>query len=570
MFFTVEINNQKVTAKKGETILSLLNRNGIFVPTLCHMPGFSPTGSCRMCVVEVEGRSSLVPSCSQLVEEWMSIKTHSPRVIKARKTLVELLLANHPDDCLYCDRTGNCELQKLAIELNVTERRYRSRRPSVMIDRNCSSLERDSAKCISCGRCIRICDEIIGVKSIEFIGRGHTSSIGTAQNKGLNLKSCIKCGQCISVCPTGAIREKPALQTVIDALGNDKVIPVIQLSSLIPFSIGEELGIKSGKDILNLLRTALRKIGFRNVFDSSFGADLVVMEEAAELMRRIQNNEKLPVFSSYCPSWNLQVEQNIPRLSGHLSDVLSPQQIIGNLIKFHYASRAGVPAGQIFSVSVMPCTSRKTEADRNLSDDPAIKPVDAVLTTRELAKLLCIFGIDFSKLEPEVTEGAFGTYGSSGKLFGVAGGVAESVTRTLHYMMTGQELKNYRISELRGNKGRKEGKIKIGKMTFGVAVVNGMSNLRELLAELDAGKNDIHFVEVMACPMGCVNGGGQSIGTDEKSLRARIKSVYDADEEEMIRAAHKNPIVNQIYDELLKAPLSPAAMNFLHKKPLKD
>ena len=294
MQFNIEINNIPVSAKRGETIKNVLDRMGIRVPTLCYMNGFSPTGGCRMCVVEVDGIDGLVPSCSYPVAEWMKIKTHSPKVLKARRVLVELLLANHPDDCLYCERSGCCGLQDLAAEMNVGERKYHKSRQKIQIDKNCSSIVRDPAKCVLCGRCIRVCDEIIGVSAIEIIGRGTESRIGTSYNKGLNTETCVKCGQCIMVCPTGALTEKSNIQTVINALNNPALFTVVQFSPTVPASIAEFFNIKASKDLLNLLRSALKKIGFRQVFDTSMAADLNIMEEAAYFIERFQSGEKLP------------------------------------------------------------------------------------------------------------------------------------------------------------------------------------------------------------------------------------------------------------------------------------
>jgi iron-only hydrogenase group A len=541
MIFTIEINGQTVSARRGETILSVLNRTGIRVPTLCHLAGFTPTGSCRMCVVEVEGIPGLVTACSHPVEEWMKIKTHSPRVVKARKTVVELLIANHPDDCLYCDRSGKCELQDLASELNIKERHYRSRKASIQIDRNCPSIERDPSKCILCGRCIRVCDEIIGVSAIEIVGRGSKSVIGTSQNKGLNIQACVKCGQCIMVCPTAALKERSSYSAVIDALNNPELFPVIQISPGVQGSIAEDLGIKGGKDMQMLLGTALRRMGFHQVFDTSASADLMVVEIANLLVRRIRDKEKMPLFTSCCPSWVKAVEEFKPELKKHLVTSPSPMKIMGSWIKEKFAGKMNLPKEKIFSVAVMPCTSKKQEA---LEPDSEGNPtIDAVLTTRELIRMIRHYGIDFFTLEPENTEFGFGVRGSSGKLSGIAGGETEAVIRTLYYQLTGQELNPGKINDLRGLKLRKETRIKVGRNSYGFAAVSGLANAIQLVEEIENGRSDLLFVEVMACPFGCINGGGQRLGTDEKALKSRMKALYDADEEEMIKVAHKNPAI---------------------------
>ncbi|MCX6243827.1 MAG: 2Fe-2S iron-sulfur cluster-binding protein [Bacteroidetes bacterium] len=543
MIFTIEINGQPVTAKRGETILAVLNRTGIRIPTLCHLAGFTPTGACRMCVVEVEGMPGLVTSCSHPVEEWMKITTHSPRVVKARRTVIELLLANHPDDCLYCERSGNCELQDLAFELNIKERHYRTRKASVRVDRNCPSIERDPAKCILCGRCIRVCNEIIGVSAIEIIGRGSRSMIGTSQNKGLNTQACVKCGQCIMVCPTAALREKNSYNAVIDALNNRGLFPVIQISPGVQGSIAEDIGIKGGKDLQVLLGTALRRMGFRQVFDTSASADVMIMEISKQLAQRIRDKEKMPLFTSCCPSWVKYIEEFKPGLKEHLVTSQSPMKIMGSWIKNQFAERMNIPKENIFSVAVMPCTSKKHEAiSGSENGDPLI---DAVLTTRELIRLIRHYGIDFSTLEPENTEFGFGVRGSAGKLSGIAGGETEAVARTLHFQLTGQEISPVKINDLRGLKHRKETRIKFGRNTYGFAAVSGLNNARLLVEEIENGRSDLVMVEVMACPFGCINGGGQRLGTDEKALKSRMKALYDADEEEMIKVAHKNPSITE-------------------------
>ena len=374
MLFDVEINGLKVSARRDETILTLLNRNGLKVPTICHMSGFTPTGSCRLCVVEIEWKSELVTACSHPVEEWMKIHTHSQRVLKARKTLVELLLANHPDDCLYCDRIGPCELHKIADELNIHERKFRCKKVGLLVDRNCTSIERDMGKCILCGRCIRVCDEIMGVSAIEFIGRGSKCTIGTSLNKGLNEKTCIKCGQCIMVCPTNALREKMSYQEVIDALNNPELNCVIQYSPTVPGSIAEEFGLRAGKDLNNLLKTALRRMGFKLVYDLSFGADMNIMETTAEFLARVNEKQKFPLFTSCCPSWVRYIREMRPEFQEQMATTKSPQMIIGTLIKSFLAERGGLKSESLYTVSVMPCTSKKDEAHAAIVADPDSTP----------------------------------------------------------------------------------------------------------------------------------------------------------------------------------------------------
>ncbi len=553
MIFDIEVNNKIIKAKKGETILMALNRNGIKVPTLCYMEDLSPSGACRICAVEVDGFDNLVPSCSQLVEEWMRIKTHSPKVIKARKTIVELLLSNHPDDCLYCERNGNCELQKLAMELNVLERRINGKKGNQKADRSGSSMIRDPKKCILCGRCVRVCEEIVGVSAIDFIKKGKNCEITTACEKGINLSSCINCGQCIIICPTGALYEKDHLPETIDSLNNQNKHVVISYSPSITVSLAEEFGIKAGKDINGMLNAALRKIGFTKVFDASLGADINAIEVANELIDRIKTGKNLPMFSSCCPAWVKYIEQTYPELIENLSKVKSPQQIMGMLIKNYYSESKSILAENIYNVSIMPCIAKKFEAQREDMTHKGITDVDAVLTTRELARLIRLYGIDLMNIESELADSALGTRSSAGKLYATSGGVAEAVLRTLFFILNNNDLVNYKISELRTiNKNRKEYTLKAADLDIGVAVVSDMINANKIINEIKNGRNDLHFIEVMSCTNGCVNGGGQPISSSKEAIKLRIKAIYDVDDKESIKLLTKTQLSTKFIRIILK------------------
>jgi len=564
MNFQIEVNNKKLEAKQGETILEVLTRNGLQVPTLCHIKDMIPTGSCRMCVVELENNGRLVPSCSFPASPEMIIKTHSPRVVDARKTIIELLLSNHPDDCLYCVRNENCELQSLSRELHVTERRIKGIKNNFSIDRSSASLVRDPDKCILCGRCVRICEEVMGVSAIEFIGRGSKTHIGTAYDSGLNTSSCINCGQCIMVCPTGALHEKSHFGEVLDAINNPEKKVVVQYAPAISVSLAEAFKMKPGEDINGLLNAALRKIGFDYLFDTTFSADLTIMEESAELIHRIVHGETMPMFTSCCPAWVKYAEEFAPEFLPNISSCKSPQQMMGAVIKTWFAEQEGIKPENIYSVSIMPCTAKKFEAQRTTMTRKGLSDVDAVLTTRELVDLIKMYGINIRQLDPESADSPMGLRSSAGKLFGASGGVMEAALRTAYYKLTGKEMVQFRVSEIRGLKGRKETKILIGDLEIGVAVVSGMANAKILLDEIRNGRKDIHFIEVMACPGGCIAGGGQRIGAGLEAIRARMQSLYEIDDKESIRVSHRNPEIIELYDKFLGEPLGHKSHELLH------
>ncbi|MBI9036696.1 MAG: iron hydrogenase small subunit [Bacteroidales bacterium] len=566
MSFQIEVNNRNLEANKGETILDVLNRNGIKVPTLCHMKDFFPSGSCRMCVVENLRTGKLITACSYPVEERMKIKTHSPKVIESRKTIVELLLSNHPDDCLFCVRTGNCDLQKLAKEHNITERRITGVKNNHNLDLSSSSIVRDPAKCILCGRCVQVCEQVMGVSAIDFLNRGSNSYIGTAFDKGLNVSSCVNCGQCILVCPTAALTEKNHFPGIQEALRNPEKTVVVQYAPAITVSLAEELGFKPGKDINGIINAALRLIGFNKVFDTSFTADLTIMEESAELIDRIQNNGVLPMITSCCPAWVKYAEEFVTDFIPNISSCKSPQQMMGAVIKSYFAEKSNIKPEDIYSVSIMPCTAKKFEAQREEMTHNGISDVDAVITTRELAQFIRLYGIDIHNIEPEIADSPLGVRSSAGKLFGATGGVMEAAVRTTYYKLTGEELINFRIPEARGLKKRKEIKLKIGDLEIGLAVVNGLANAKILLDEIKAGRKDIHFIEIMACPGGCIGGGGQPIEFDENNVIARMNSLYDIDDRATIKVSHKNPDIIELYNQFLGKPLGSKSHKLLHTK----
>jgi iron-only hydrogenase group A len=561
---TIEVNSRPIEAKRGEMLLSALKRAGITVPTLCHLEHLFPSGACRMCVVEVEGQRSLVPSCAFPVAEGMKVQTHSPRAVRARKTIIELLLASHPDDCLYCVRNRNCQLQSLAGELGVRERCYTGEKNNYKIDTSSASIVRDPAKCILCGKCVRVCEEVQGVSAIDFINRGSKARVGTAFDQGLNVSSCINCGQCIVVCPTGALREQSHIKKVLDALADANRYVVVQHAPSVSVTLAEEFGMKPGVDICGVMTSALRALGFRRVFDTGFSADLTIMEEASELAARIADGGKLPMLTSCSPGWIKFVEEFYPDFIGNLSTCKSPQQMLGAVIKSYFAEREKIDPTRIFSVSIMPCTAKKFEAERPEMLEHGVPDVDAVLTTRELAQMIRMKGLDIHALPPDTADTPFGQRSTAGKLFGATGGVMEAALRTAHYLLTGTDIENPKIQALRGLHGIKEAQMRIGDLEIGAAVVSGLGNARKLLDAIRAGRNDLHFIEVMTCPGGCIAGGGQPYGTDLDAVRERMQALYRIDRDEPVRFSHKNGDVQRLYADFLGKPLGEKSHHLLH------
>jgi len=560
----INVNDRIVKAQPGEYILQVLKREGIRVPTLCNLPDLFPSGACRLCVVEIEGMPGLVPSCAYPVSEGMKIRTHTPRALRARKTIIELLCANHPDDCLYCVRNGNCELQNLAEELGVRERRYSGKKSEHKIDTSSPSIVRDPNKCILCGKCVRVCEEIQGVSAIDFVKRGSQAYISPEFNDGLNVSTCINCGQCIAVCPTGALREQSSLKEVTEAINNPEKIVIVQHAPSVSVTLGEEFGLKAGQDVMGIMTAAFRRLGFDRVFDTSYSADLTIMEEAAELVERIKSGGTLPMMTSCSPGWIKFVEQFYPEFIGNLSTCKSPQQMLGAIIKSFYAEKQGIEPSRIFNVAIMPCTAKKFEAERPEMAQNGLPGVDAVLTTRELARLIRMRGLDLRTLEPEGSDTPFGERSSAGKLFGVSGGVMEAALRTAHFMLTGQELEMDRIKPLRGLDGIKEFHVQVAGIELGVAAVSGLSNARKLLEQIKKGRKDIHFIEVMTCPGGCIAGGGQPYSSNPEIIKARMKALYEIDRDAVVRTSHSNKFIQRLYDEFLEKPLSHKSHELLH------
>lgn len=560
------INNIKVKAEHGMTILDAAKSVGIAVPTLCHLKDLVPTGACRICSVEVEGQRGLIPSCAYPVYEGMVVETNSQRVRVARKTIVELLVENHPQDCLVCVRSGNCELQGLSEKYSIREHRYKGEHKDHAIDISSASMERDPAKCILCGRCVRICGEVQNIGAIDFINRGFQSSVATPFNKGLNISDCILCGQCILVCPTAALREKSSLKQVSDAINNKKKYTVVQVAPAVRATLGEEYHLPLGTDVTGKLVTGLRRLGFNKVFDTNFAADLTIMEEAHELIKRIKNNETLPMFTSCCPGWVKYLEHNYSDLISHLSSCKSPHEMEGAVLKSYFAKKMGLDPKDIFVVSIMPCTVKKFESERPELNVDNYSDVDAVLTTRELVRFFNIAGIEFDDLAEDSFDNPLGESTGAAAIFGTSGGVMEAALRTAYHSLTNEHLTNMDFEQVRGLDGIKEAVINIDGTELKIAVVNGIGNAAPVLDEVRAGKSNYHFVEVMACPGGCINGGGQPIHQKVDKVLKRMRALYEIDKKMMFRRSYENESVNLVYKDFLGEPGSHTAHELLHTK----
>ncbi len=553
--FEITVNNRVIDAEEGETILSALTRVGIRVPTLCHLPDLPPMGACRICIVEVEGAEGdgLVPSCSYPVAEGMRIFTNSRKVINARRTLLELLLSNHPDDCLYCQKSRDCRLRTLAEEYGVRERTPGKRFREKLRDLTGACVVRDASKCILCGKCVRVCEEVQKVSAIGFVGRAGRTVVAPAFHQSMNVSSCVGCGQCTLVCPTGALVEHSSLDSVTAAVGDPEKCVVIQHSPAVVLAVAEEFGLKPGMDVPGLLNAALRRIGFRKVFNSAFAADIAIQEQSKELVERLKSGANLPLIAA-CSSAVPFIEEFYPEFIPNLSTVRSAQGILASLIRTRFAKAEGIPPDRIFCVAAAPCTARKSEAAHAVPGGEAA--LDAVLTSRELLRLIRLYGIDFNSLIPEPADTPFAVRSTAGKLADVSGGTAEAILRTTHRLLSGRELKSMKIESVRGLDPLKETTIRVGDTEIGVVVVSGLGTARRVLDLIRSGvMRDVKLLEIHACPGGCIAGGGQPFGAAPEKIKARMQAIYSIDQSEHLRTAHSNPDVRALL-ETVSAPES--------------
>ena len=556
------INGRQVEAREGETVLQAARRAGIDIPHLCSLDWApSPSASCRLCVVEVEGSPRLQTSCTLQAREGMVVRTHTPRVTKARRTILELLVANHPQDCLSCRRGGDCELARLAADLGVRERRYVGAVRHHPVDISSPALWRDPDKCVLCGRCVTVCHAVQGVGAIDFAGRGFRTRVAPGFSEGLNLSDCVFCGQCARVCPTGAIVERDQVDDVVAALADPDAVVVAQVAPAVPATLaGDGHGRRGVAAVLRRLSAALARVGFDAVFDTTFAADLTVVEESNELLARLREGGPLPMFTSCSPAWVNFVEKHRPDLIPHLSTCKSPQQMAASLIRELYPRTVDLGGRRLVVVSVMPCTAKKAEALE-------VGDVDVVLTTRELSRLWDRFGIDFARIDEErPLDPPFAEASGAGRLFAGSGGVMEAALRTAYELATGSGLPGGPVvREARGLEGVRRFAVNTGDTELQLAVVNGLGRLREVVDDLLTGDPRLHFVEVMSCPGGCVGGGGQPYDTDAAAVRERLRRLYRADEEAGRRRSHENEAVQEIYERLLGRPLGEAAHRLLHR-----
>jgi NADH-quinone oxidoreductase subunit G len=563
------INNVEVEVPEGTTILWAAKKANFSIPTLCNHPDLPPGGQCGVCVVEIEGIPGLKRSCMTPIGEGWKVHTHTARLMAVRRQLVDLILSNHDTDCLTCMKNNNCELQQLASTLGMKAVEYHKLEEKLPIDRSSVSIVRDPNKCIFCGRCIQVCSNIQTVNALAVNHRGYDSLITTAFNAGLGNSPCINCGQCVVHCPVGALYENSAVEEVWAAIHDPDKFVVVQEAPAVRAMLGEEFGMEPGSLVTGKMHAALRRLNFDAVLDTNFAADLTIMEEGVELVSRLKAGKNLPLITSCSPGWIKFMETFYHGMIPHMSTAKSPQQMFGALAKTYYAEAKGIPPEKIVSVSIMPCTAKKFECQRPEMNASGYQDVDYVLTTREIGRMMREAGLNLKDMPDEPADNILGEYTGAATIFGATGGVMEAALRSAYFLVTGKELENLDITPVRGLKGIKEAEVDIEGTKIKVAVAHSCGNARKLLdkvtGQLDKdGKCEYHFIEMMACPGGCVGGGGQSWGSNMAKRARRGEALYREDKSLKSRRSHENPEVKAVYEKFLGEPNSKKAHKLLH------
>ena len=567
----LKINNQEIEAAEGSTILEAARANNIHIPTLCYLKDLTGTGACRVCQVEVKGARNLCAACIYPVSEGMEVYTNSKKALDARRGIVELMLSNHSKNCLQCIRNNNCELQRLAAQVGVREDAFKGEKTKPTFDNASDGIVRDTSKCVLCGRCVNACEKIQGLGVLNYINRGFKTSVGPVFDLSLKDVNCMQCGQCVNVCPVGALHEKETIHEVIEALNDPSKHVIVQTAPAIRAGLGEEFGMPIGTKVTGKMVTALKLCGFDRVYDTNYGADLTIMEEGNEFLHRVKKGGVLPMITSCSPGWINYCEREYPDLLDHLSSCKSPHMMFGAILKSYYAETKGIDPKNIYVVSIMPCVAKKGEINKKENVHEGMQDVDAVLTTRECARLIKMFGINFADLtDSEFDQDMFGEYSGAGVIFGASGGVMEAALRTVADILEKKELKNIEYKAVRGVEGLKEATLEIAGMEIHVAVAHSMKIAKPLLDDIRNGVSKYHFIEIMGCPGGCINGGGmpyisadiRNSGFDYKAKRAA--ALYTEDEEMPVRKSHENKQIQALYKNYLGEPNSEKAHHLLH------
>ena len=572
---TLKIDNREISVPKGTTILEAARDMGIDIPTLCYMNLKdlcikNAPASCRLCVVEVEGRKNLAPSCATRCENGMNVHTNTIRVLNARRTVLELMLSDHPSDCLVCAKSGNCELQSVAIKLGIREIPFEGEKTEFRVDLS-PSIRRDATKCIYCRRCEMMCNEVQTVGALGAVNRGFSSVVMPAFDQSLQDSECTFCGQCVAVCPVGALTELDHTNRLIKDLADPDKTVIVQTAPAVRAALGEEFALPAGTSVTGKMVAALRKLGFAKVFDTDFAADLTIMEEGTELLGRLgaflngDKSVKLPIITSCCPGWVNFFEKQFPDLLDMPSSARSPQQMFGSIAKTYWAEKMGIKRETLIVVSVMPCLAKKFECERDEFKTNGDPDVNYSISTRELAALIKQTNINFMQLEDEDFDAPLGESTGAAVIFGATGGVMEAALRTAYEIHTGKTLDNVNFEGVRGIENLKEATIDVDGFELKVAVAHGLGNARKLMNEIRAGKSKYHAIEIMACPGGCIGGGGQPLHHGDSSLlKARTRALYTEDSEKSLRKSHQNPYIISLYEEFLGKPMSERAHHLLH------